>query len=156
MQSPTRRAVVRTSTLALTGAALAGPVTIAAANALRPGPPAGGHAAARGSRAAESSAAPEPEAFDEMYLGRHMEGRPAAGRHGGHSGHGASGPPADEPGGHVEYVVRVDDDDLHVMQNADGTWISVVNHYEKYRTPRDAARAAVRELRGASLVPVTV
>jgi hypothetical protein len=40
------------------------------------------------------------------------------------------------------------------MRNADGTWISVVNHYEPRATPRAIARAAVLELQGASLVPL--
>lgn len=150
MQRPTRREVVRASTLALTCAAIAGPAGAAAANALRTGSHSTTRAGARGNGATQPPAAHEPEAFDEMYLGRHIEGRPAD------TGHGTGGRPAGEPGGPVEFLVRVDDDDLHVMRNADGTWISVVNHYEKYRTPRAAARAAVRELHGASLVPVTV
>ncbi|MFJ9800098.1 apotyrosinase chaperone MelC1 [Streptomyces wuyuanensis] len=156
MQRPTRREVVRASTLALTCAAIAGPAGAAAANALRTGSHSTTRAGARGNGATQPPAAHEPEAFDEMYLGRHIEGRPADTGHGRHAGHGTGGRPADEPGGPVEFLVRVDDDDLHVMRNADGTWISVVNHYEKYRTPRAAARAAVRELHGASLVPVTV
>ncbi|MFD4585845.1 tyrosinase family oxidase copper chaperone [Streptomyces sp. NPDC058423] len=159
MQRPTRREAVRVSMLALTGAVIAGPATVTAANGLRTGSAESTRAANRPNHGTEPAAAPEPEAFDEMYLGRHIEGRPADGGHGGHgghAGHGTRGRPPGEPGDPVAFVVRVDDDDLHVMQNADGTWISVVNHYEKYRTPRDAARAAVRELHGASLVPVTV
>lgn len=54
----------------------------------------------------------------------------------------------------MDFVVRIDNDDLHVMRNADGTWISLVNHYETFTTPRALARAAVRELQGAELVPV--
>ena len=42
------------------------------------------------------------------------------------------------------------------MRNADGTWISVVNHYETFATPRAVARAAVLELQGAQLVPLAV
>jgi hypothetical protein len=52
--------------------------------------------------------------------------------------------------------VRVDGEELHVMRNADGTWISVINHYEPLATPRAVARAAVRELQGAQLVPLTL
>lgn len=81
-----------------------------------------------------------PEAFDEEYRGRRIQGKPRTG--GGHH-HGGPG-----------YAVFVDGDELHVMQNADTTWISVVNHYETFATPRAAARAAVIELRGAALVPV--
>ncbi|MEV5439267.1 tyrosinase cofactor [Streptomyces sp. NPDC052682] len=77
--------------------------------------------------------------FDEVYKGRRIQGRPVAG--GGHHRHG--------PG----YAVFVDGVELHVMRNADGTWISVVSHYDPVPTPRAAARAAVDELRGAPLLP---
>jgi hypothetical protein len=43
--------------------------------------------------------------------------------------------------------------ELHVMRNADGSWISVVSHYDPVPTPRAAARAAVDELQGARLLP---
>ncbi|MEU9136637.1 tyrosinase cofactor [Streptomyces sp. NPDC048404] len=79
-----------------------------------------------------------PEAFDEVFQGRRIEGRPVTG--GGHH-HGAG------------YAVFVDGAELHVMSNADGSWISVVSHYAPVPTPRDAARAAVVELQGAPLVP---
>jgi hypothetical protein len=49
--------------------------------------------------------------------------------------------------------VFVDGVELHVMRNADGSWISVVSHYDPVPTPRAAARAAVDELRGARLLP---
>jgi hypothetical protein len=52
------------------------------------------------------------------------------------------------------YAVFVDGEELHVMRNADSSWISVVNHYETFRTPRALARAAVDELQGAVLVPM--
>ncbi|AWW41181.1 MULTISPECIES: apotyrosinase chaperone MelC1 [Streptomyces] len=82
---------------------------------------------------------PDPEAFDEVYNGRLIQGRPVAraGRH-----HGGAG-----------YEVHIDGAELHMMRNADGSWISVVNHYAPVPTPRAAARAAVDELRGARLVP---
>jgi hypothetical protein len=80
-----------------------------------------------------------PEAFDEVYRGRRIEGRPMSGS--GHH-HGAG------------YAVFVDGVELHVMQNADGSWISVVSHYDPVPTPRAAARAAVVELQGAPLVPL--
>ncbi|RST11377.1 tyrosinase [Streptomyces sp. WAC05374] len=85
-----------------------------------------------------------PEAFDEVYQGRRIQGGPSHGGHGGghHGGHGDG------------YSVRIDGEELHVMRNADGTWISVINHYEPLATPRAVARAAVRELQGAPLVPL--
>ncbi|MFD7612943.1 tyrosinase family oxidase copper chaperone [Streptomyces sp. NPDC059828] len=160
MQRLTRRDMVRGTTLVVAGAALAAPAAVAAATASRPsGTQGAGHHGAgtqhtASAHAAQARAADVPEPFDETYLGRHIEGWPAEeGDGGGHHGHGRK---AQEPQEPVEFVVRVDDDELHVMRNADGTWISVVNHYEIHRTPRDAARAAVRELHGASLVPLTV
>lgn len=50
--------------------------------------------------------------------------------------------------------MRIDGDELHMMRNADGTWISVVNHYQTFATPRALARAAVNDLQGATLVPI--
>ncbi|MEU3050553.1 tyrosinase cofactor [Streptomyces sp. NPDC006984] len=83
-----------------------------------------------------------PQAFDEVYLGRRIQGAPASGGHTGHGGHHGAG-----------WTVRVDGEELHVMRNADGTWISVITHYEPVASPHAAARAAVRELQGAHLVP---
>jgi hypothetical protein len=82
---------------------------------------------------------PVDEAFDEVYQGRRIQGRPSAG--GGHHQHGGG------------YAVFVDGVPLHVMRNADGSWISVVSHYAPVPTPRAAARAAVDELQGAALLP---
>ncbi|MBT2388468.1 tyrosinase cofactor [Streptomyces maoxianensis] len=86
--------------------------------------------------------ASDPVAFDEVFLGRRIQGG-AASHEGGHH-HGGG------------YRVRIDGDELHVMRNADGSWISVVNHYETFATPRAVARAAVRELQGADLVPLVL
>ena len=107
-------------------------------------------AAVTAAAAAHSTAAPaataadhqhhgSPEPFDEVYKGRRIQGRPASG--GGHH-HG------------MGYTVLVDGVELHVMQNADSTWISVVSHYAPVPTPHAAARAAVDELQGARLVPL--
>ena len=79
-----------------------------------------------------------PGTFDEVYRGRRIQGHATDG--GGHH-HGAG------------YAVLVDGAELHVMRNADGSWISVVSHYSPVPTPRAAARAAVDELQGARLVP---
>ncbi|GAA2769591.1 apotyrosinase chaperone MelC1 [Streptomyces showdoensis] len=103
-----------------------------------------GSAGATTPRAAAPAAGPEPTAFDEVYQGRRIKGGPShgGGHHGGHHGGG--------------YSVTIDGEELHVMQNADGTWISVINHYDPVATPKAVARAAVRELQGAPLVPLTV
>ncbi|CAM5616983.1 MULTISPECIES: tyrosinase cofactor [Streptomyces] len=79
-----------------------------------------------------------PAPFDEVYRGRRIQGRPSTGAH-AHHGTG--------------YTVLVDGVELHLMRNADGTWISVVSHYDPVATPRAAARAAVDELQGAALLP---
>ncbi|KJY30330.1 MULTISPECIES: apotyrosinase chaperone MelC1 [Streptomyces] len=99
------------------------------------------HAAATDSRAAATTPA---GTVDEVYMGRRIQISPASGggHHGGH--HGGAGMPS----------VRIDGRELHVMQNADGTWISVVNHYETYADPTSLARAAVRELQGSQLAPM--
>ncbi|MFE9258147.1 tyrosinase cofactor [Streptomyces sp. NPDC006879] len=88
-----------------------------------------------------------PASFDEVYQGRRIQGGPA--QHGG--GHHAAMGHEGHAGG---YRVLIDGKELHIMQNADGTWISVVNHYETYANPRAVARAAVVELQGATLVPL--
>ncbi|WP_406398110.1 tyrosinase cofactor [Streptomyces sp. NBC_00879] len=99
-------------------------------------------AAARTGRTVPGPSA-EPASFDEVFQGRRIQGAPseAGGHHGG--GHHGGG-----------FAVHIDGEELHVMRNADGTWISVVNHYETFATPRAVARAAVAELQGAALVPL--
>ncbi|MFI8965058.1 tyrosinase cofactor [Streptomyces sp. NPDC053493] len=113
---------------------------------------AGPAAAAPASGSAASGPADSSSSFDEVYLGRRIKGGPTNGGghdgtgHAGHTGHGGQ-----HGGG---YSVTIDGEELHVMQNADGTWISVISHYEPVTTPKAAARAAVRELQGAPLVPL--
>ncbi|MFK4148790.1 tyrosinase cofactor [Streptomyces sp. NPDC004065] len=143
-----RRALTVTAVLATAAAArtaTAAPASAAAPRASVPAPRASA-AAPRTSGAAPRDhrhhAAPEP--FDEVYKGRRIQGRPAD--DGGHH-HGMEGMPG------MDYAVFVDGAPLHVMRNADGTWISVVSHYDPVESPRAAARAAVDELRGARLVP---
>ncbi|MFC9878519.1 tyrosinase family oxidase copper chaperone [Streptomyces libani] len=150
MSRPTRRQVLHGSAAALTGAVLAGPAAYADTAAARP---ADGHGNSAGHGPSGGHQMPEP--FDEMYQGRHIEGWPAddgGSQNGGHEGHHAGRAAGPHEG--MDFVVRIDNDDLHVMRNADGTWISLVNHYETFTTPRALARAGVRELQGADLVPV--
>lgn len=47
--------------------------------------------------------------------------------------------------------VRIDGRPLHVMRRADGSYLSVVNHYESFPTALATARAAVDDLGGAQL-----
>ncbi|MEU9078805.1 tyrosinase cofactor [Kitasatospora sp. NPDC048538] len=79
------------------------------------------------------------ESFDEVFRGRRIQGMPMSGD--GH--HAMSG-----------YMVLIDGRELHMMRNADGTWISVINHYETFTTPRALVRAAVNSLDGADLAPI--
>ncbi|MFK0157106.1 tyrosinase family oxidase copper chaperone [Streptomyces sp. NPDC090493] len=114
---------------------------------------------APGASAAGHSHEGSLEPFDEVYKGRRIQGRPAGmddmgdmGGMGGMGGMQATG------GGHhhghgTGYAVFVDGVELHVMRNADGSWISVVSHYAPVAGPRAAARAAVDELQGAALLP---
>ncbi|MFJ3665249.1 tyrosinase cofactor [Streptomyces sp. NPDC090106] len=69
--------------------------------------------------------------FDETYRGRRIRGvRTTAGR----------------TFGAAEWHVTVDGRPLHLMRRADGTWLSMVDHYRSYATPLEAARGAVDEL----------
>ncbi|MFI1754425.1 tyrosinase family oxidase copper chaperone [Streptomyces sp. NPDC020571] len=73
----------------------------------------------------------EGVAFDETYRGRRIRGiRSAAGR----------------AVGAGTWQVTVDGRPLHLMRRADGTWLSMVDHYRSYPTPLEAARGAVDEL----------
>ncbi|MFD9356623.1 tyrosinase family oxidase copper chaperone [Streptomyces sp. NPDC060031] len=125
MKKITRRQALGTTAGALTVLGIAGATA---------------HAATADPRAATTPAG----TVDEVYQGRRIQITPAAAGGGGHhGGHHSPGMP----------TVRIDGRELHVMQNADGTWISVVNHYETFASPASLARAAVRELQGATLLP---
>ncbi|MEU9989651.1 tyrosinase cofactor [Streptomyces sp. NPDC048045] len=88
---------------------------------------------------AAACARPEPApddgrratAFDETYRGRRIRGievrtarRDAGGR----------------------WEVTIDGRPLHLMRRADGSWLSMIDHYGSYPTPLAAARGAVDEL----------
>ncbi|GHG69432.1 apotyrosinase chaperone MelC1 [Streptomyces griseocarneus] len=126
----TRRFVLRGTAVAVAGAALAGVAGIATAES---GPKPMDHSG-HGDHAGHG-----PQAFDETYKGRRIVGAPATG---GHQAH------------HGGFAVTIDGKELHVMQNADGTWISVVNHYQTFADPLTLTRAAVDKLQGAVLVPI--
>ncbi|MFE0206566.1 tyrosinase family oxidase copper chaperone [Streptomyces sp. NPDC058985] len=67
-------------------------------------------------------------AFDETYRGRRIRGVwSAAGRAG-------------------TWHVTVDGRPLHLMRRADGSWLTMIDHYRSYPTPLSAARRAVDEL----------
>ncbi|WP_371673415.1 tyrosinase cofactor [Streptomyces sp. NBC_00289] len=123
-----RRALTATAALAATAGIPAATARAASATS----------AASTASAASAAHEHGSPDVFDEVYRGRRIQGRAAAG--GGHH-HGGG------------YAVFVDGVELHMMRNADGSWISVVSHYDPVPTPRAAARAAVDELQGAALLP---
>ncbi|WP_369265435.1 tyrosinase cofactor [Streptomyces sp. R35] len=75
----------------------------------------------------------EDFSFDEVYRGRHILGTRT----------GLDGRAAFDGG---EWHVTVDGRPLHLMRRADGSYLSMVDHYESYPTPLAAARAAVDEL----------
>ncbi|MFJ4806801.1 apotyrosinase chaperone MelC1 [Streptomyces murinus] len=127
MSAPTRRRVLLGTIAGLAGVAVATPVAVSATGAKDAEKvPDGGRLAS----------------FEETYKGRRIQGKPVDGMHGHHgSKHHTDG-----------YTVFIDSQELHVMRNADTTWISVVNHYRTFATPREVARAAVDELQGASLL----
>jgi hypothetical protein len=78
---------------------------------------------------------PGGDTFDETYRGRRIQGfRTAAGAM---AAHGVDG---------EHWQVTVDGRPLHLMRRADGTWLSMVDHYRSYATPLEAARAAVDEM----------
>ncbi|MET7441635.1 tyrosinase family oxidase copper chaperone [Streptomyces sp. NPDC004082] len=75
------------------------------------------------------------DTFEETYRGRRIHGVwSVAGRAAYDSG---------------QWQVTVDGRPLHLMRRADGSYLSMVDHYESYPTPLAAARAAVDVL-GAS------
>ena len=88
-------------------------------------------AATRSIRAAEP---PADIVFDETYRGRRIRGIRT------------SATSAGRVLGDARWHVTVDGRALHLMRRADGTWLSMVDHYRSYATPLDAARAAVDEL----------
>ncbi|MFJ6128714.1 tyrosinase family oxidase copper chaperone [Streptomyces griseoviridis] len=81
-------------------------------------------------------------AFDETYRGRRIRGSrvPAADLA------SAAGPGGAARAGGGAWRVTVDGFPLPLMRRADGSWLSMIDHYRSYPTPQAAARAAVDEL----------
>ncbi|MGJ5751657.1 tyrosinase co-factor MelC1 [Streptomyces puniciscabiei] len=70
-------------------------------------------------------------AFDETYRGRHIRGVEVR------TGRRAAT---------AQWEVTIDGRPLDLMRRADGSWLTMVDHYRSYPTPLAAARAAVDEL----------
>ncbi|WP_327665339.1 tyrosinase family oxidase copper chaperone [Streptomyces sp. NBC_00498] len=81
---------------------------------------------------------PGVEAFDETYLGRRIVGTLPAGP---------------EAAGAGAWQVTVDGEPLHLMRRADGTYLSMVDHYAAHPTALAAVKAAVAELGDQKLRP---
>jgi tyrosinase co-factor MelC1 len=82
--------------------------------------------------AAARGPTPDPgSGFAELYRGRRIRGLPG-----------------------LLPRVFVDDVELHLMPMGTAGYSTHVNHYQVFRTPRLAARAAVTALDGARLLPV--
>ncbi|MFH8608823.1 tyrosinase cofactor [Streptomyces sp. NPDC018029] len=113
----TRRHLIGAAAAALLGAA---GVVRALPDRPAPDPPAPGPAAA-----------PADPPFDETYQGRRIQGEPMAQQ----AGHDSAG-----------WRVTVDGRRLALMRRADGSYLSMVDHYGSYATPLAAARGAVDEL----------
>ncbi|MCX5149695.1 tyrosinase family oxidase copper chaperone [Streptomyces sp. NPDC048550] len=132
MKKITRRQALGTAVGAVTAVGLTVAVIHASGTSSSGGDPKGADAA--------SSPGPIPTGtIDEVYEGRRIQITFGEGDHQG--GHHSPGLP----------TVRIDGNELHVMRNADGSWVSVVNHYETFPDPVTVVRAAVRDLRGAAL-----
>ncbi|MGW6772678.1 tyrosinase family oxidase copper chaperone [Streptomyces sp. NPDC055037] len=107
-----------------------------------------------GAAAGSPAGSTETEAggvLDEMYRGRRIQI--------GRSGTAYPGSLAAVPAGSDVSAlsppslpdIRIDGRPLRLMRRADGGYLSMVNHYESFPTPLAAARAAVRDLKGAQL-----
>ncbi|MFD5102290.1 tyrosinase family oxidase copper chaperone [Streptomyces albidochromogenes] len=113
--------------------------------------------AADGPAAAGTAKAPgtEPERyaerFDETYRGRHIQGTARGTRPTGAAVRRTAAGDAMTVAAVRDVEVRIDGRPLHVMRRADGSYLSLVNHYESFPTLLDAARAAVDELGDAQL-----
>lgn len=99
--------------------------------ASRPSQAATGHGAGPARPEPHDVEPAESTSFDETYRGRRIRGiRSAAGR----------------AVGAGTWHVTVDGRPLHLMRRADGSWLSMIDHYRSYPTPLAAARGAVDEL----------
>ncbi|MFF1378382.1 tyrosinase family oxidase copper chaperone [Streptomyces sp. NPDC058308] len=133
----TRRHLIGAAATAFLGAA-----AIVRAAPDQPAPEASAPEPSAPDLSAPDLAAPGPQAaydhppFDETYRGRRIRGEPVVHHEG----------PAHEGPAHGGWQVTVDGQRLGLMRRADGSYLSMVDHYESYATPLAAARGAVDEL----------
>ncbi|MBT2487420.1 tyrosinase [Streptomyces sp. ISL-96] len=91
------------------------------------------------------------ERFAETYRGRHIQGTARVTLPARAAGRVRAAGDAMTVAAVRDAEVRIDGRPLHVMRRADGSYLSLVNHYESFPTLLDAARAAVDELGDAQL-----
>ncbi|MFE6805920.1 tyrosinase family oxidase copper chaperone [Streptomyces sp. NPDC057681] len=86
----------------------------------------------------------DDEDFEETYRGRHIRGTQGQGSMmRAHIGQRSGQDPGQRSG---RWDVTVDGRPLHLMRRADGSYLSMVDHYQSYPTPLAAVRGAVDEL----------
>ncbi|MEV8309507.1 tyrosinase family oxidase copper chaperone [Streptomyces flavidovirens] len=160
--SLTRRILLRgafaVGVIAGTAGALAPILTKRLAAGTRPanGPQAAGAAEPAGLAGAADAA---QERFAETYRGRHIQAttraalpaRPACGADRAGSDRAGAVGDAMTVTAVRDIEVHIDGRPLHIMRRADGSYLSLVNHYESFPTLIGAARAAVDELGDAHL-----
>ncbi|MFI5756877.1 tyrosinase family oxidase copper chaperone [Streptomyces sp. NPDC051569] len=89
--------------------------------------------------------------FEEIYRGRHIAVGSALTSAGGPATPAAPVASVSPLSPALSADVRIDGRILHLMRRADGGYLSLVNHYESFPTPLEAARAAIDDLGGAQL-----
>ncbi|MCX5195545.1 tyrosinase cofactor [Streptomyces sp. NBC_00249] len=134
MNMITRRRALGITAGAVTAIGAAAAVVVVRSSDKSPGAPSDAKPEAKASTPAGSLPV---AAIDEVYEGRRIQISL------GEGGHHSPGLP----------TIKIDGKELHLMRNADGSWLTVVNHYETFPDPISAARAAVRDLQGAALIP---
>ncbi|MET9515883.1 tyrosinase family oxidase copper chaperone [Streptomyces sp. NPDC002994] len=97
------------------------------------------------------TAGPALERFAETYRGRYIQGTARVTMPARAAGRVRAVGDAMTVAAVRDAEVRIDGRPLHVMRRADGSYLSLVNHYESFPTLLDAARAAVDELGDAQL-----
>ncbi|MFE4370814.1 tyrosinase family oxidase copper chaperone [Streptomyces sp. NPDC056835] len=140
----TRRDLLRALfTLGVVAGASAAPAPI-----LRARPGAAGAATGGPARHAETEI---DGVFDEVYRGRRIQIGRFGTAHPGAVTTVSDGSDASTLSPPSLPDIRIDGRKLQLTRRAGGGYLSVVNHYESFPTPLAAARAAVRDLRGAQL-----
>ncbi|WP_434587630.1 tyrosinase family oxidase copper chaperone [Streptomyces sp. A5-4] len=144
----TRRVVLRAAFAVGVIAGTAGVLAPILSRGPRPGAP------------ANSGPEGQSERSTEMYRGRHIQwtdrsavaGKNAVATRTSGRAQG-SGRPGEAMTAVADPAVEVliDGRPLHLMRRADGSYLSLVNHYESFPTLLDVARAAVDELGSAQL-----